>query len=462
MNEKQLTGTAVVIGASMAGLLAARVLADTFAQVTILERDALPATAAPRKGVPQGRHAHSLLPRGQAILEELFPGLTQELADEGAPQGRGRFFSGGGYLAPVPNLPPTLFASRPFLETAVRARVLALPNVHLSDQCDVLGWTTDEAGASITGVRLIRRQAGSAAVALPADLVVDASGRGSRTPAWLESLGYPKPEVELAEVNMGYASRFYRRQPGDLNGSLLLNVAPTGDNKRACGLIAQEGDRWLVTLAGYFGDYPPTDEQGYLAFASRLPTPDVYNLIRTATPLTDAVAFKFPSNQRRHYEKLDRFPAGLLVIGDAICSFTPIYGQGMSVAALEAMVLRNCLAAGTEELAARYFGQVSQVVDIPWSITVGNDLSLAPQANERPLPARFISWYMGRLLVAARRDPVLTLAFLKVAGLLCAPATLLHPRVALRVLAGHLRLLGRHKAQRQGEPALVFVTEDVL
>lgn len=453
MNEEQLSGTAVVIGGSMAGLLAARVLADYFAQVTILDRDALPETAVLRKGVPQGQHAHALLGRGQAILEELFPSLTQSLVNAGASLGYGRYFSGGGYLCPVPNAQPGLYVSRPCLETAVRRRVLALPNVHLSDQCDVLGWTADEAGARITGVRLIRRQAGSAAVTLPADLVVDASGRGSRTPAWLENLGYPKPEVDLVEVGMSYASRFYQRQPDDLGGSLGLVVAPTPANKVACGMLAQEGDRWIVTLAGYFGDHPPTNEQGYLAFASRLPTPDVSNFLRAARPLSDPVAFKFPSNQRRRYEKLARFPDGLIVIGDAICSFTPIYGQGMTVAAMEAMVLRDCLAVGREALATRYFRQVSRVVDIPWSITVGNDMSLSDQAASRPLPARLISWYMGRLLVAARHDPVVAQAFMQVARLFAAPSSLLHPRVALRVLAGHLRLMGRNQAVYQPEPS---------
>jgi 2-polyprenyl-6-methoxyphenol hydroxylase-like FAD-dependent oxidoreductase len=461
MDEKLLNGTAVVIGGSMAGLLAARVLADYFAQVTILDRDSLPDTAVPRKGIPQGQHAHALLGRGQAILEELFPGLTQSLVNEGAALGYGRYFSGGGYLCPVPNAQPGLFVSRPLLETAVRSRVLALPNVHLSDQCDVLGWTTDEAGARITGVRLIRRPAGSAAVTLPADLVVDASGRGSRTPAWLESLGYPKPEVELVEVGMSYASRLYQRQPGDMDGNMTINIAPTPTNKRACGMLAQEGDRWIVTLAGYFGDHPPTDAQGYLAFASRLPTLDVYNFIRTATPLTDPVSFKFPSNQRRRYERLDRFPDGLLVIGDAICSFTPIYGQGMTVAAMEAIVLRDCLAAGSKALAPRYFRQVSRVVNIPWSITVGNDMSLSETAN-RPLPARLIGWYMSKLLIAAQHDPEVTLAFMQVARLHNAPSSLLHPHVALRILRAHLHLVGRRKqSQHPSEPAPVFVTDDV-
>jgi 2-polyprenyl-6-methoxyphenol hydroxylase-like FAD-dependent oxidoreductase len=451
MNHKLLGNTAIVIGGSMAGILTARVLSDFYAQVTVLERDALPETAVPRKGVPQGRHAHALLGRGRMIMEELFPGLTQSLLEQGAVLGHGRFYSGGGLLCRHLQTPPALFASRPCLETEVRRRLLALPNVCLVDSCDVLGTVASADHSRITGIRLIRRQSGAAEETLAADLVIDASGRGSRTPAWLENFGYDRPEVELVEVNMGYATRFYHREPEHLDGDLMINVAPTLDNKRACGLLAQEGDRWIVTLAGYFGDYPPTDEEGYMEYARRLPVPAVYELIRSATPLTDPVAFKFPSNQRRRYEQMARFPAGLLLLGDALCSFTPIYGQGMTVAAMEVEALRDCLAVGVENLAQRFFKRASQVVDVPWSITVGNDKQLAGTAVAPP--ARFINWYIGKVQQVARHDPEVSLAFMKVANLLTAPPSLLHPRLALRVLRGRLRRSGDPQQTKRPELA---------
>ncbi len=432
------TSTALVIGASMAGLLAARVLSDFYADVVIVERDTLTGASGPRKGVPQGRHAHALLPRGQQILEELFPGLTQRLVDDGAPMGFGRFVIGGAHLAPVREDAGGLFVSRPRLEAEVRARVLAAPQVRLVEDCDVLGLAASADQSRITGVRVIRRQAESAEEILPADLVVDASGRGSRTPAWIEALGYPRPAVELVEVDMGYATRLFRREPEHLDGDLMVNIAPTRALKRGCGMMAQEDAHWIVTLAGYFGDRPPTDEQGFLDFARSLPVPDVYDIVRRATPLSELAAYRFPADQRRHYEKLARFPGGLLVMGDALCSFTPIYGQGMTVAALEALALRACLRAGREQLAARFFKQASRAADGAWTVAAGNDKKLSGAADKAP-PVRFINWYMDKLLIAARRDRVVARAFLDVSGLLAAPPSVLRPLIALRVLWAHLR-----------------------
>lgn len=430
MTHQPAVTNVVIIGGSIAGLLAARVLAAHAERVTMLERDTLPTTAAVRRGVPQARHAHALLGRGQQILEDLFPGLTQDLIAQGAAKGHGRFFSGGGYHCPIPDSPPGLFVSRPCLEHAVRTRVLVLPNVQMVEGCDAQGLLASEDRSRVTGVRTDETE-------IPADLVVDASGRGSRLPAWLTALGYPAPDLERVTVDMGYSTRHYRREPDHLGGDLVVNIAPSPSNTRACGMLAQEGERWIVTLAGYHGDHPPTDDAGYLDFARRLPVPDVYDLIRTATPLGDPVPYRFRANQRYHYETVTRFPDGLLVIGDAIASFTPIYGQGMTVAAQEAFALQECLAAGWHHLARRYFPRASAAVDVAWTITVGNDRRLTGDGARDP-KTRFLTWYLDRLQRAARHDARLALAFRRVGSLFDAPPSLLRPGIALRVLWGTL------------------------
>jgi len=436
---------AVVTGASMAGLLAARTLADHVERVTVLERDAFPPLGEGRRGVPQGRHVHGLMARGREILEDLFPGLTRELVARGAPlsdaRARGRWFLQGGYYhrRQVAGGQETHLVSRPLLEGAIRARVLALPNVRAIERCDALGLVADEGSGRVTGVRVLRRRTGSAEEVVPGDLVVDASGRGSRAPAWLEALGYPRPAEEQVQVGIGYTSRFYRRDPEDLGGDHFAMVFPEPATRRAGLAAAQEGGRWLVTLIGYLGEHAPTDEPGYLAYARSLPAPDIYEVIKDAEPLTELVPMRFPANQRRRYERLARFPAGFLVTGDALCSFNPVYAQGMTVAALEALALGECLAAGPERLARRFFRQASAVVDMAWSVSAGGDLRFPEVEGERTPMVRFVNWYLGKLHLAAHQDPMVAAAFQEVVNMLAPPPSVLRPRVAVRVLRGNLR-----------------------
>jgi flavin-dependent dehydrogenase len=441
--NRQIGDHAVVLGASMAGLAAARVLTDAYARVTVLERDALPPAAAHRKGVPQSRHAHGLLAGGRAALEELFPGLTDELIASGALTGdlqaETRWYNRGLRLGQAPSDLRALAVSRPLLEQCVRERVRALGNARVVDRCDVAGLAATPDGRRVRGVRVVRRADGSAEEVLAADLVVDATGRGSRSPVWLEQLGYPRPAEEELRIDMAYASRVYRRRPDHLDGDLAVIVAATLDRPRAAAMLAMEGDRWIVTLASYVGPRPPTDPDGFTAFAAGLPAPDVFEVICDAEPLGEVLPARYPASVRRRCEPLDRFPAGYLVTGDAVCGFNPIYGQGMSVAALEALALRECLRAGSAGLATRFFAKVARIVDIPWGIAVTSDLRFPWIQGARTAKVRLVNAYLARFHVAAEHDPVLARAFLRVVNLMDRPEGLLRPALALRVLDGNLR-----------------------
>jgi 2-polyprenyl-6-methoxyphenol hydroxylase-like FAD-dependent oxidoreductase len=292
----------------------------------------------------------------------------------------------------------------------------------------------------VGGVRVIRRADGSAEEVLPADLVVDATGRGSRSPVWLEQLGYPRPAEEELRVGVAYASRIYRRRRDHLDGDRAVVVAATLDRPRAAAMLSMEGDRWIVTLASYRGQRPPTDPDGFAAFAAGLPVPDVFEVIRDAEPLGEVLPARYPASVRRRYERLDRFPDGFLVIGDAVCGFNPIYGQGMSVAALEALVLRECLHDGPGAgLATRFFAKAARIVDIPWGIAVTSDLRFPWIQGARTAKVRLVNAYLARFHVAAERDSVLARAFLRVVNLMDRPEGLLRPAIALRVLRGNLR-----------------------
>ena len=434
---------AIVLGASMAGLAAARVLADAYEWVTVLERDTLPATAAHRKGVPQSRHAHGLLAGGRAALEELFPGLTDELVANGALSGdlqaEARWYNQGLRLCRAPGDLWGIVLSRPLLEASVRERVRALSNVRVVDRCDAAGLVGTPDGGRVRGVRVIRRADSSAEEVLEADLVVDATGRGSRSPVWLEELGYPRPAEDAVRIGVAYASRVYRRRSDHLDGDLAVVVAATVDRPRGGGMLAMEGDRWMVTLNGYLGDQPPADPEGFAAFAATLAAPDVFEVVRDAEPLDDASVTRYPANVRRRYERLDRFPDGYLVVGDAVCGFNPIYGQGMSVAASEALALRECLRDGPTWLARRFFADVAGIIDIPWGIAVGADLRFPGVEGARTVKVRLVNAYLAWFHVAAATDPVLGRAFLRVVNLTERPEGLLRPAIALRVLRGNLR-----------------------
>jgi 2-polyprenyl-6-methoxyphenol hydroxylase-like FAD-dependent oxidoreductase len=436
-------GKAVVIGASMAGLLASRTLADHFEQVILLERDTFPTPGANRKGVPQGKHTHVLLERGRQIMERYIPGLTDELTRLGAVTIADasldvRWFHSGGYHRPGVSGLSGVGVSRPTLEAAVRARVLALPNVQTIEDCNVLGLMSTSDHRRVTGVRLVRRQASSAEETMRADLVVDASGRGSRSPSWLEQLDYQRPVVEEVRIGMGYTTCYYRREPEHIPGLKGIVLTPTPPNKRLGVMLAQDGDRWVVTIGGYLGDHAPTDYPGFLQAAKRLPAPHIYNVIKDAERLSGPVPHKFPANLRRRYEKLAPFPKGYLVFGDALCSFNPIYGQGMTVAAMEAAALGECLADGRNRLDKRFFARASKIIDVSWNTAVGNDLGFPEVEGPRTPMVRFLNWYIGKLHIAAHNDAQVSIAFLKVINMLAPPPSILHPRIVWRVMKGNL------------------------
>jgi flavin-dependent dehydrogenase len=328
---------------------------------------------------------------------------------------------------------------------------MKLENVHAIENCAVQGLLASDDNAAIRGVRV--RIGNQDEQVLPADLVVDASGRGSSSPAWLEALGYARPVEERIDIGIGYTTRVYRRRPTDLDGRLAVVVAGSGPNWRNGALLFQSEDRWIVSVGGYFSDLAPDNQLLFAAYAGSLPTPDIHDIVAHAEPLTDFVIYRYPANLRRRYENLARFPKNYLVFADAVCSFNPVYGQGMTVAAEEAVLLGECLTAGNDDLAPRFFNAARAAIDIPWDIAVGNDLRHPEVVGARSRKMRFINWYIGKLHMAARHDGRLATAFLAVANLKARPERLLHPSVVLRVIWGNLVRRRREQAAAAAEGA---------
>lgn len=432
---------AIVIGGSFAGLMAARVLSDHFERVTLIERDEINDRPEARKGQPQVRHPHTVLANGLNVLTRYFPDLPDALRKGGASitdVGTAiRWHVSGGYRRQFKSGVYFALASRPFLEWEVRRRVLSLPNVSAVDRSTVTALLSSGEGGRVTGVRTLRRDGNSREE--ESELVIDAAGRGSAGPRWLEALGYAGPEENAVKIGLGYTTRIYRRRPGDLVGAELIIIAAAPPGAKRAGLfVPMEDDRWNVSLVGWGGDHAPADEAGFLEFARGLAAPDIYNILPRLEPLTEFFHHKTPSNLRREYQKLTRFPGGYLVLGDAIASFNPIYAQAMSSAAMQVAVLDEVLTGPgpLDTLWKPFFKRAAKVVDLPWALAAGQDFNFPETRGRKSRGTDLKNAYLAKLQRATHRDTVVYGVFLKVNNLLVPRARLFQPPIMWRVLRG--------------------------
>jgi 2-polyprenyl-6-methoxyphenol hydroxylase-like FAD-dependent oxidoreductase len=438
----------VVVGGSLAGMLAARVLSDYFDDVTLLERDCFAEAPAARKGLPQGRHVHILLERGRRSVERLFPGLTEELVRAGAePLDSTKdvaLLSPHGWNVRFPSDLLMLASTRDLIDWGVRRRVAALPNVRIHQGADVTGLIPGPGDrACVAGARLRSRTADAEGdrieAELGADLVVVANGRNSRLPEWLTALGYEPPEETLVNSFQGYASRFYR-PPAEFESDwkvLFIQQAPPGD---PCGgvLAPVEGGRWLVSLMGGDGHHPPTDEAGFLAFARGLRNPALYNAIARAEPLTPIAGQRATENRLRHYDRSLRFPDGVVAVGDAVCAFNPVYGQGMTAAALGAEVLDSWLREGSSYRGpgrCRIFQRrLARATAAAWQLSTGGDYRFRTTEGPRQSRvARLTGSYIDGVIRAATTRPRVRRRLQEVLHLVRPPSALFAPVVLSRL-----------------------------
>jgi 2-polyprenyl-6-methoxyphenol hydroxylase-like FAD-dependent oxidoreductase len=422
---------AVVLGAGIAGLLSARVLSEHYDRVTLLDRDELPLAGEHRRGTPQDRHPHLLLARGARALEELYPGLLADLEAGGVPVLRefadahltylGHTISRAGRPSE-----PMYQASRPLLESQVRARRPS--GVEVSERVAANGLRC--AGGRVVAVH-VRTPCGDDD--LPADLVVDATGRGGRTAKWLPGLGFRAPAESRVEVDVCYVSaRLRLPDSGDLHRAMLVSATPARPWGIAGGQI--EGDQWLVTAYGYRGHHPTPDDDGILAAFKELAPPGWADALAAAHWPERPAVHRFPYSVRRRYERLRRVPEGLVVVGDGLCSFNPLYGQGMTIAALQALALRDCLAAGDDDLSRRFFRAAARTVDLGWRLSVATDLGFPAVPGRRPVWTGAARAATDAILAAAEHDPEVRDAFLRVSWLLDPPTRLARPDFLRRVL----------------------------
>lgn len=425
---------AVVVGASVSGLLTARILADGFDRVTVVERDELADEPRKRDGAPQARQPHVLSEAGRAIIESLLPGYGDDLVSEGGlildMAADFNFYDEDGYVAHPSTRMPGYAGSRPLLEHVLRKRVANVDGVRLRDGCHVVDYRSDETGETVTGVELRGNGSGES---VSAELTVDATGRTSRTPTWLERQGYSPPEVAEVTVDLAYSTTTVERDSGDKRAFWAPASPPY---TRGGGTLPIEGGRRQVQVHGVHGDDPPRDADEFREFASTLQITEVAEMLDNHELLSGGVDYyPFPSNRRRYYETLDGFPDGLIVVGDAIASYNPIYGQGMSVAALHALVLHHTLADnGLGGLALQFFDEAEPIIHTAWLMAAGADFQFAQTTGPKPRGTDLMGWYLSRLTRKAHGDPELSERFLRVIMMEKPPTTLFRPGVVWRVL----------------------------
>ncbi len=429
---------ALVYGGSTAGLIAAGVLSRHFERVTLVERDRLENGPLLRKGGPLGAHVHGLLTPGMDVLCEVFPGFREELKAAGSHfidfTGEHAWFMGGLWRPRISCGLHFYAQSRPLLEWIIRRRLQALPNVRVLDGREVTGFLTSPDKARVTGVHL-RAPGGGQEETLEAGLVVDASGRGSRTPQWLEALGYPRVEETHIQVDVVYASRLFRRPPGLVADWKMMSLAPQLPTEPRMAVLATiENDQMLLLVGGWHGVQPPLDDAGYIEFTRTLAQPHIHDVVQHAEPLGPINVFRYSHNQRRHYDRMPRFPEGLAPVGDAFCSFNPIYGQGMTTGALQARALGECLGQGLAGVAQRYRQQVGQLLESPWAMATTGDLRFPHVEGKRPPAFALSNWYSDRLQRLASHDEEALRTFVRVMQMVAPPTTLFSPRLALKVL----------------------------
>ncbi len=445
-------GHAIVIGGSIAGLLAARALSEHFAQVTLVERDDPHEQGEYRKGVPQARHPHALLLRGQREMEALLPGLTAELQEQGVEEANLglhiRHFLYTGTRIPYESAYTVLCASRPLLEQTVRRRVLDIDNVVLRPRTQAVELVANAEGTAVAGVRVRPiggHELGETSV-LEGDLVVDASGRDSRAPEWLAALGYEPPQEIEVSADVSYTSRLYRRPADAPRDIKLLSIQPQAPGvPRGAVMTLLEGDRWHLTLVGMVGDHAPTDEEGYLEFIRSLSSPMLYDLVKDAEPLSPIVGYRRAENRDRRYGELPRFLEGFVVMGDAAMALNPIYGQGMTVAAISAGVLAQSIRAHGEQTAGAGLGGfaksfqtgLAEAIAGAWQMAANEDQRWIDLRDDRPSDpgAALMQRYVGQVLNASLTMPAVAEAFFSVLQMIAPPTEFFRPDIVLQVMA---------------------------
>jgi 2-polyprenyl-6-methoxyphenol hydroxylase-like FAD-dependent oxidoreductase len=451
---------AIVIGGSMAGLCAARELSKFYDKVTVIDRDSYPVGAHERPGVPQSRHVHALLMRGRLELDRLFPGFEDTMLERGAIEiNFSRDFAAlraDGWAERRSDSITTLFASRVLIEATVRELLRRIPNVELIERAETVGFETVRSAAlRVTGVKVNLRD-GGAPFTLSGDLIVDASGRTTKVPSWIEAMGLPTPPETVVDSHTGYASRWYKtnpeRRPKDWWWKGVWIDPGAGSLSTAGVLFPVENNRMIVSLAGIGGHYPPSDETEFTAKLAQLRSPIIAEEVALAEPLSQVYSYRQMANRWRHYDKWAARLDGFIALGDSSCAFNPVYGQGMTSGALSALILGEVLeknGINDIEVPRKFFKAQARFQTEPWGLATASDFRVPGTEGKRPLMSRVMDPLLGKMFQVANDDPEIGERIGEVINMMKPPSALFEASMLKMVAKAWARRLIKGRRQRE-------------
>lgn len=423
----------VIIGGSISGLLCARVLSNYCDEITIVEKDKICSKSVIRKGVPQANHIHLLLVKGKEILLKFFPDLEKELLKKGANKidflNDGRYLLPSGWAQKFESGVITFTCTRNLLEETIREQLVKFPKIKIQDDMVIDSFELES--SSKISLRTVNGQK------ITADLIVDCSGRNTKTPIWLEEIGFSKPGVTSVDSFVGYATRkFIPPKNFDKNWKMLVILNNPVSNPRAGIIYPIENEKWLVGLSGIGKNYPPIDEEGFLNFAKSLENSELYDSIKTATPDSDIFGFQIQGSRKYHYEDMQKWPDNLIVVGDAVSVFNPFYGQGITSASLAAKLIDNMLKNSkfNSDFAKKFQKKLSQVISLPWVLGTSEDLRWPTTIGKRPnWITRFIQSHAQKVLLLGPNSSLATKSFLQMMHMIKSPLIIFHPLILLQL-----------------------------
>lgn len=426
--------SAVIIGASIGGLVAAQVLQKYFTKVTLIEKDSFEGE---RKGTPQSRHVHILLVKGMQILSKIFSGFEEALENAGAV--KTDFIKNARYLVPTgwtPRFDSGLVSyscTRSLLEDTVRKFVIKNSKIEILSGYRATGFQKKDdkvSSVSIENLYTLEKKD------IQCDLVLDASGRNSELPTWLEKLGYEKPLETRVNSDIGYATRYFEIPENfaeDWNILVILNRPP--NQPKMGGIFKIEKNCWIVTMYSIGKEHPPTDDDGFLKFAKSLPDDKIYETIKNLKPISQIFGYRIDGSRLRHYDDT-KLPENLIAFGDSVCTFNPFYGQGMTVIALSAQVLDDALKQNDlENFSSVFHKKLSKKISYPWILATGEDFRWTTTKGKQPSSlTRIIQNYVDKVLLSTPRSPRATLAFQEMMQMVKSPLVMFHPKILIKAL----------------------------